>query len=398
LVESKLITLLFVGTLLSNLSPVSGQSWVRTSAPSVDWTSVASSANGRKVAATVYGGRIYTSTNSGTTWTISGAPTKLWSSIASSADGKKLIAGAYEDLIYTSTNSGKSWTPTALPYAEWYSVVTSSADGNKLVCATSFPDNSGSTSFGVVYLSTNSGTTWTYSTSIGSHVWFWTSLASSADGNKLAIIAQYNVGLGTIFCSSDSGLTWRTANVPPATWLSVASSADGERLVAIATGINDGIYTSTNAGASWISNSAPAARSVASSADGRRLVAVSSSGQILSSTNSGATWTSNNAPNVSWRSVTSSADGGVRIAVGDYGIGRSLLAVPPELHLSRASGGLMLSWIVPSANFVIQRNSSLNTANWVVMTNRPVLNLTNLQNQAVLPIPTRNKFYRLRNS
>ena len=85
--------------------------WTQTSAPSNNWVSVASSADGSElvVAATLFNrgdGLIYVSTNSGVDWMPANAPTDSWTAVASSADGTKLAAAATGDSIYISTNSG----------------------------------------------------------------------------------------------------------------------------------------------------------------------------------------------------------------------------------------------------------------------------------------------------
>jgi hypothetical protein len=56
------------------------------------WYAIASSADGTKLAAVVYGGQIYTSTDSGVTWTAQASGSRTWTSIASSEDGTKLAA------------------------------------------------------------------------------------------------------------------------------------------------------------------------------------------------------------------------------------------------------------------------------------------------------------------
>jgi len=89
-----------------------GATWTeRTSAGSRNWTSLASSADGTKLAAGVgNGGYIYTSTDSGATWTErTNAGSRDWKAIASSSDGSKLAAGS-SGYIYTSTDSGATWT------------------------------------------------------------------------------------------------------------------------------------------------------------------------------------------------------------------------------------------------------------------------------------------------
>jgi hypothetical protein len=67
------------------------------------------------------------------TWTQTGASTNNWIYVASSADGSKLVAIGHG--LYVSSNSGASWTQTSAPTNySWFSVA-SSADGNKLVAA-----------------------------------------------------------------------------------------------------------------------------------------------------------------------------------------------------------------------------------------------------------------------
>jgi hypothetical protein len=45
---------------------------------------------------------------------------------------------------------------------------------------------------------------------------------------------------------------------------------------------------------------------------------------------------------------------------------------------------------------VLQENSDLATTNWTTLTNIPALNLTNLRNELILPLPaTGSAFYRL---
>src|SRR6266542_3032745 len=69
------------------------QVWTASStAPNKEWWSVASSADGNKLVAVVYGEGIYTSTNAGLMWTSNNAPTRDWFSVASSTDGQKLVA------------------------------------------------------------------------------------------------------------------------------------------------------------------------------------------------------------------------------------------------------------------------------------------------------------------
>jgi hypothetical protein len=109
----------------------SGRNWAQTSAPSTNnWTSIASSSDGSKLAALMFEGGIYTSSDSGAHWSLTSAPTNAgWNSIASSSDGSKLAA-ADGNWIYSSTDFGAHWSVTSAPNEAW-SCVACSADGSK---------------------------------------------------------------------------------------------------------------------------------------------------------------------------------------------------------------------------------------------------------------------------
>ena len=133
------------------ISTNAGATWTHTSAPTNNWTSVASSADGAKLVAAYGGllpgspyyatGAIYTSTDSGATWTPSSAPTMNWLQVVSSADGTKLAAltGVLEDRInslWISTNSGAAWTAAwTVPFGAPPTAMAMSADGTSLVAA-----------------------------------------------------------------------------------------------------------------------------------------------------------------------------------------------------------------------------------------------------------------------
>jgi hypothetical protein len=284
-------------------------------------------------------GYIYTSMDSGATWTQTG-PQQYWQSVASSADGTKLVAVAslYWDAIsqyqsglghiYTSMDSGATWTQTGTQQI-WNSVASSS-DGTKLVAVTN-PESSMLTT-GHIYTSVDSGATWTQTGAPGNG---WTSVASSSDGTKLVAVGfgyTSNTGQGDltntngyVYISMDSGATW-TQSGPQQAWNSVASSADGTKLVAVGFDIGpDGIggfgyiYTSVDSGATWTQTGAKQYwQSVASSSDGTKLVAVAAYGNIYTSADSGATWTQTGSPE-DWQSVASSSDGTKLVAVVNGG-------------------------------------------------------------------------------
>ena len=101
-------------------------------------------------------------------------------------------------------------------------------------------------------------------------------------------------------------------------------------------------------------------------------------------------------------SVALSADGRKRfLALGadDFGQPNSIYtqfsSPAPQLNLAPAGLELALSWTFPSTNFVLQQSSDLMSTVWDWVTNKPVLNLNNLQNEVLLPLPNANRFYRL---
>jgi len=311
----------------------------------LDWTSVASSASGSDLVAVAQNGGIWTSTNSGITWTestSSGTTSQYWTSVASSANGSNLVAVADsdDDGIWTSTNSGVTWTESTssgTSRQEWTSVASSSSGSNLVALADA----------GGIWTSTNSGVTWTnaiYYSSIP--LQRWQSVASSASGSNLVAVSAYNPLIwpsssGTFFRSTNSGVSWTvstTSGIIGQDWTSVASSADGTHLAAVVPfqssylggTIYGGIWTSTNSGVTWTEQlGAPTSEnwcSIASSANGSNLVAVAQpfgdQGGIWMSADSGVTWnesTSSGPTGLDWESVASSASGSNLVAVVDGG-------------------------------------------------------------------------------
>jgi len=346
-----------------------GASWKPTSAPSNFWSSIATSATGTHLIAAASGGFIYVSANSGVTWTVAKASSNNWSAVASSAIGKNLFATAKGGLIYYSTDFGIKWLPAHAPPANWQSIACS-ADGRKVIAANSTQ----------VWISKNSAATWTQTDLPAQN---WNSVCSSFDGRRL--IATGVSTLATV--TTPSGRT-------------------------ITTGAIGGMGISTNAGASWTINTNFYATTVASSANGKKVFAVNNTG-IYTSTNFGMTWTYQT--NLTG-SIACSADGN-RAAIAVGRITEVLISLPdgrvissyipsagpiyissfrpiPSINMVRTNGHSMLSWFVPSTDYILQYSSDFST--WTNVTNQPVLNLTNLQNEVMLPMSNSSGFYRLK--
>ncbi|MBU6409117.1 MAG: hypothetical protein KGR98_01900 [Verrucomicrobia bacterium] len=302
--------------LAGNLVSGVGQSW-KPAGSSLNWSAIASSSDGTKLAATTVG-YIYTSTDAGATWTQqTQAGSQYWSSIASSADGTHLIAcvgptpynASSSGYIYLSSNSGVTWGIAGLGYPTAYSwtAVASSADGSKLFAALDG---------GQIGYSANGGSSWSLGSGTASYNW--TAVACSSDGSRV-VAAENN---GRIFTSSNSGANWGVATNtnPTVSWSAVASSSDGTRLVA---GGNAGqIYLSTDSGANWsqVASLGAGVTGLAMSADGSRILAATGASGVNSSlytsSDSGVLWTpAPAAPQLSWAGAASSADGSVLAAV-----------------------------------------------------------------------------------
>jgi photosystem II stability/assembly factor-like uncharacterized protein len=217
-----------------------------------------------------------------------------------------------------------------------------------------------------------------------------------------AQLGDYLNANGAIYTSTNSGRHWSLTTAPAAQWRSVASSADGSRLAAAASHTNNYnqpglICLSTNSGLTWAPSGAPSAywSTVACSADGRKLVAAGS-GALYTSADFGATWTSNSVPFQFWNSVASSADGSKLAIVANLDqIYTSASSPTPSLNSTLTGGNLILSWMLPSTTLVLRQNSDVATANWTDVPADPTLTLTTLQYQVTVPLTNAQSFYRL---
>lgn len=353
------------------------QTWTQTSAPITNWSGIAMSSDGTKLVAVVGGGTgsgaIYTSTNSGATWNSNSAPISDWMAVCSSADGSKLAA--VNGGIWT--NSGTTWKYAPCPVDNYLpSSIASSTDGNTLLAAGNSP-----------HLSTNSGSTWrTISPPPGGE-----GCAMSANGTTMLLN-------GAPYLSTNAGATWFVATNLQTEMRAAAASVAGTKLFAMG---DAGVWASTNGGTLWFKETnAPTSSfgSIAASADGTRLILARRfpSGALMVSTDSGLTWTSANVPTNYWCSVASSADGNTLAAAvkgGGIWIGRTTPS--PQLNVSSAGSNFILSWTVPSTNFVLQQGMDLTSKDWVTLTDSPSLNLTNLQEQLTLAPTNTSGFFRL---
>ncbi|MFA5130078.1 MAG: hypothetical protein WC477_04135 [Patescibacteria group bacterium] len=272
------------------------------------WRGIAMSADGVKQTAVIHDGYLYTSADSGASWTPRDS-SRRWQDVAMSADGVKQIAitREWQGQIYVSTNSGETWTGSGDPNGDvFWQAIAMSSDGTT---STAVMGDSG-TSDKLIYTSYDSGASWTPRDS--NRNWF--DVAMSSDGTKQTAVDDG----GQIYTSTDSGVTW-TPRDSNRLWHSIAMSADGTKQTAVVA--NGQIYTSTNSGVTWgVVASSPTVywMNVAMSADGTKQVAVTYGGQIYTSTDSGANWTPRDSSR-NWEAVAMSSDGTKQTATVDNG-------------------------------------------------------------------------------
>lgn len=266
-------------------------------------------ANGWKVAQNAGQSIMGNFFNYGQIWSQSSAASQSWNCIASSSDGTRMTATVLSGDIYVSRDSGQTWSATSaggISPASWIAVACSS-DGSKEVALVYG---------GGIYSSTNYGSTWSGNTGVSSANLY--CVATSADGSK-SVAAVYG---GSIY--TNAGTAWAAVGGTSAlNWSSLASSDDGSKLVGVVNG--GSIYISSNSGKTWsiVSGTGGKAwQSVTSSSDGSKLAAAinnASSGGIYISTNTGVNWSQSAAPAKTWISISSSSDGNRLVAVSASG-------------------------------------------------------------------------------
>ena len=224
-----------------------GTTWTEIASTSGrKWFSMASNANGTKVAAVDRGGYIWTSVDSGSTWTARTAPgARNWDSIASSSDGDNLVAVSPDGFIFTSIDSGATWTNYTPSGVTGFTGVSSSNDGSRLAVTTW---SSG------LYTSSDYGQTWTRRTLTVPNPNEQTNLqmvSMSGDGRRLVTGSRATNGNGgIIFTSSDFGVTWTSSSPMGFDYIGFVSSGDGSRVAASIFG-QAAVSTSSDYGVTW---------------------------------------------------------------------------------------------------------------------------------------------------
>jgi hypothetical protein len=273
--------------------------------------SIAVSGNGTKLAGcngAYDSGCIYMSNDFGNSWSkVDSAESTNYSCVALSSDGMKVAASVgggdwdYDmGYIHTSVNGGADWIIQYGSGKKFWREIASSADGT-ILAAISYGDSWGTLNPDYVYYSTDSGTTWTAFTELGTAYWY--SISMSADGRKIAVIDDdYK-----IYTMSGSGDAW-SVNDSGFSGYVVALSPDGATMAA---GAEDKyLYIYSDLSGEWVQQTSAGCRkwhSIALSYDGTKIVACETSGFIWTGT---LTTTPNEIPVLTAIGSQTAAEGG----------------------------------------------------------------------------------------
>ncbi len=224
------------------LSIDGGDTWTDT-LPAHDasnWNTGSVSGDGQTILAGANSGRLYVSTNGGASWSETqpgGNSDKAWMTSAVSNNGEVMLAGVYGGRLYRSTNRGSSWTevrPAGDSDLNWNAVSLDRDGKTMLVAIDDYSADPEDNPTGKVYVSRDSGTTWTLNQPDGSRAEEWRVSSMSEDG-KVMLMGYANSDTdGRLWLSQDSGTTW--SETQPAGnaghfWQVGAVSIDGYHLV-----------------------------------------------------------------------------------------------------------------------------------------------------------------------
>lgn len=302
-----------------------------------EWLQVASSGDGRRLAAIVGGAWGPTlSSDYGARWSISvilipsQRETLYWYGIATSKSGDRIFVtmqvfnldtNARDNAMYLSADYGNTWSrcDVILPsgVANWSpGSIASDFEGQRIVAAA---QNS------FLYMSSDFGTSWkvlpnSVPNCLPTCLYFWTSIAASNDGRVWAAA----VNNGPIVISVDYGDTWNwNNNAGRRLWASITSSADGKYMAA--SGFDTNAWFSSDYGSTWSVPSSTLSRSglqveLASSASGSRVAAATFPLGFFSTMDYGQSWTSaaQNTGVNQWQQVARAKNSTSVIAASQY--------------------------------------------------------------------------------
>jgi len=243
----------FLNTVSSfSISSNSGVNWTTPTLPAnylryggigTGANNYAVSANGLYYAYTDQSARFFLSSNGGASVTEISAITGQVGNyqFQISSNGSTILAPKNPGM-FLSTNSGSTWTTIASTLSNWSGGNAISSNGLYIIASASSN----------VYLSSNTGSTFTQVSSLSAaYSWYFT---MSYDGSRIAAASGGSGnGGGYIWVSSNYGATWTQATTAGSNyWTMISGSADGMKLVAISgSTANGNVSISTDGGNTW---------------------------------------------------------------------------------------------------------------------------------------------------
>lgn len=244
----------------------------RVAGGSLDWQnndaikSVHVSADGTTVLVLGEDGTLYRSTDSGGTFSVyltslkdkfanDHSATASFSHLRVPSGAAGTIWAVYRNGIYMTIDSGVSWSETLTAPSPTSVTDLQISDANDRMVATIAPTTMKLSNDGMVWSTVPEGTT--DSTMIPTQNG-WSGLTMSSDGTKIAAVGHINND-GTIYVSTDSGATWTDkssvgadSNGAHPDWYAIASSPDFSTLyVGPGSMFAGNLYTSVDDGSTW---------------------------------------------------------------------------------------------------------------------------------------------------
>ena len=278
-----------------------GTSWSQSFTAGSAYSVVANS-TGSTVYLTTSNGRIYKSVNYGSSWSVAGnSPTAGWGNIEMSNDNSVIMASYVYDVIYLSTNSGSTWKQV---YNYGGIIQTLAVNDNGSVIAFT-------ASNGGLYTSTNYGTTWSLKvaqTSVSGLIY---------DSSLTNAFICDNTNIYSIVFKTDGYVTFNTiTSAGNHNWKTLTSTSDFSKIYA--TYYDSNIYgimmVSTNLGLTWnkieiYDNAAPKRWTSIYTVDGTNVLCSETNNGFLYVSNTGDNFTSySNLGANSWNSICASSD------------------------------------------------------------------------------------------
>jgi photosystem II stability/assembly factor-like uncharacterized protein len=241
---------------------------------------------------------VWYSINAGADWTQSPNFGNVYT-IAASASGQVVLAIMNDSQVpYLSTDYGATFTITTLSLVGYYpDVCVINSTGTSMMV---------SSSDGYIYVSTDSGTTWTnpYQFTNGS-----TYLqCSSTSMDRIYVVVYDYAGPGITYVSTNMGTSWTSlGRSPSATDTNyIACDWSGQNLV-LSTSAGDGVYRSTNGGVSWtkiFGQTGIFTSNIVSNSTGNRIVVFDDNVYVYYvSLDAGATWSTLSTPDTYTRNA-----------------------------------------------------------------------------------------------